>query len=358
MFIATRWVEGTELGTLIRRDGPLEPRPGGADRRADRRGAGGGPREGADPPRRQALQRDRHLGGPRLPDRLRPHQAGRHRPRGFTVAAQMLGTIDYVAPEQIEGNEADTRGDVYGLACVLYEMLIGAPPFAGETGGMAKMWAHLNAEPPSVREHRARRAPRTGRRDPARPGQAPDDRPSAAAFGAEVLAAVGEIPRAARHGPRVVARGAQRLETLRSLASLGEPGRPRAVERVRGQHDAAERDPRGAVVGGRSACRASRRRPAAVARAGLAGGVGRPGGGHEHHGCCVPPAGLPDRSCSTGMSAGLRPSKAGHAWAAIRRPAGSGSSAIRTSVRAASKPNSGVAVGLAGRPGRHRLVCP
>ena len=73
---------------------------------------------------------------------------------GLTMAAQMLGTIDYVAPEQIEGNEADARADVYGLACVLFETLIGTPPFAGETGGMAKMWAHINAEPPSVREQR------------------------------------------------------------------------------------------------------------------------------------------------------------------------------------------------------------
>ena len=47
----------------------------------------------------------------------------------------MLGTIDYVAPEQIEGNEADPAGDVYGLACVLFETLIGTAPFAAETGG-------------------------------------------------------------------------------------------------------------------------------------------------------------------------------------------------------------------------------
>ena len=66
----------------------------------------------------------------------------------------MLGTVDYVAPEQIEGSEPDARGDVYSLACVLFEMLTGEPPFAGESGGMAKMWAHVNAEPPSVREQR------------------------------------------------------------------------------------------------------------------------------------------------------------------------------------------------------------
>ena len=50
----------------------------------------------------------------------------------------MLGTVDYVAPEQIEGSEPDARGDVYSLACVLFEMLAGEPPFAGESGGMAQ----------------------------------------------------------------------------------------------------------------------------------------------------------------------------------------------------------------------------
>ena len=59
-----------------------------------------------------------------------------------------------MAPEQIEGSEPDARGDVYGLACVLYEMLTGAAPSREQTGGMAKMWAQVNAEPPSVREAR------------------------------------------------------------------------------------------------------------------------------------------------------------------------------------------------------------
>ncbi len=60
-------------------DPAREPRrrgAGGALRGADRRRAGAGPREGARPPRRQAHQRDRHRRGPRVPDRLRPGQAG------------------------------------------------------------------------------------------------------------------------------------------------------------------------------------------------------------------------------------------------------------------------------------------
>ena len=74
---------------------------------------------------------------------------------GLTAADQVLGTVDYVAPEQIEGSEPDARGDIYSLGCVLYEMLAGEAPFADQKGGMAKMWAQLNAEPASLRERRA-----------------------------------------------------------------------------------------------------------------------------------------------------------------------------------------------------------
>ena len=104
---------------------------------------------------------------------------------GLTAADQMLGTVDYVAPEQIEGSEPDARSDIYSLGCVLYEMLTGEPPFADQKGGMAKMWAQVNAEPPPVRERR-----------PDVPGaleevlgramaKAPDARPTAAAFRSE-----------------------------------------------------------------------------------------------------------------------------------------------------------------------------
>jgi len=104
----------------------------------------------------------------------------------------MLGTIDYVAPEQIEGGEPDARGDVYGLACVLYEMLTGAAPYAGETGGMAKMWAHLNAEPPSVLEKRFDVPDALDATIRSALAKRPDGRPSAAEFAAALLSAVGE----------------------------------------------------------------------------------------------------------------------------------------------------------------------
>jgi WD40 repeat protein/tRNA A-37 threonylcarbamoyl transferase component Bud32 len=59
----------------------------------------------------------------------------------------LLGTIDYVAPEQIAGEEVDGRADVYSLGCVLYECLVGEPPFRRDSE-LAAVFAHLDAEPP------------------------------------------------------------------------------------------------------------------------------------------------------------------------------------------------------------------
>ncbi len=51
---------------------------------------------------------------------------------GFTSVGQFVGTLDYVAPEQISGRPVDGRCDVYGLSCVVYETLTGRPPFQRE----------------------------------------------------------------------------------------------------------------------------------------------------------------------------------------------------------------------------------
>jgi serine/threonine-protein kinase len=68
---------------------------------------------------------------------------------GLTGTGQFLGTADYAAPEQIDGQPADPRTDQYALACVAFSVLTGTPPFTRDQP-MAVLWAHLQAPPPSV----------------------------------------------------------------------------------------------------------------------------------------------------------------------------------------------------------------
>ncbi|RAG80265.1 serine/threonine protein kinase, partial [Streptacidiphilus pinicola] len=72
---------------------------------------------------------------------------------GFTTVGQFVGTLDYVAPEQISGKPVDGRCDVYSLACVAYEMLTGAPPFRRDDD-LALLWAHQYDTPPPATERR------------------------------------------------------------------------------------------------------------------------------------------------------------------------------------------------------------
>jgi WD40 repeat protein/tRNA A-37 threonylcarbamoyl transferase component Bud32 len=67
---------------------------------------------------------------------------------GIGDDGHLLGTIDYVAPELIAGEEIDGRADVYSLACVLYECLVGQPPFPRDSD-IAVVFAHLEAEAPA-----------------------------------------------------------------------------------------------------------------------------------------------------------------------------------------------------------------
>lgn len=70
---------------------------------------------------------------------------------GVTGSSAFLGTIAYVAPEQIEGKAVDARADQYSLACLVYECLTGHRPFERETD-IATLYAHLRDPFPSVGE--------------------------------------------------------------------------------------------------------------------------------------------------------------------------------------------------------------
>ena len=71
----------------------------------------------------------------------------------LTATGQLVGTLDYVAPEQIEGRPVDGRADLYALACATFEMLSGAPPFNRDQS-LAVLWAQLSEPPPPLTARR------------------------------------------------------------------------------------------------------------------------------------------------------------------------------------------------------------
>jgi serine/threonine protein kinase len=191
VYIVTRWVEGTELGALLYRDGPMNPAAAAriaaqiADALELAHEKGLVHRDVK--PSNLIVTSEGHV---YLTDFGLARRA--ETAPGLTGADQLLGTVDYAAPEQIEGSEPDSRSDIYSLGCVLYEMLAGEPPFGSHRGGMAKMWAQVNAEPPPLRERRPEVPAALEEVVQRTLSKSPDARPTAAEFRTAVLDAVGE----------------------------------------------------------------------------------------------------------------------------------------------------------------------
>jgi len=72
---------------------------------------------------------------------------------GMTATGRVLGTTDYVAPEQAMGHKVDPRTDIYSLGVVLYEMLVGQVPFSADSQVGVAM-KHVNEELPDVQRRR------------------------------------------------------------------------------------------------------------------------------------------------------------------------------------------------------------
>ena len=67
----------------------------------------------------------------------------------LTMKGTILGTLQYMAPEQLEGKEVDARADIFAFGGVLYEMLTGRRPFEGKSQA-SLIGAILDHEPPPV----------------------------------------------------------------------------------------------------------------------------------------------------------------------------------------------------------------
>ncbi|HWF81677.1 MAG TPA: protein kinase [Streptosporangiaceae bacterium] len=156
LFIAMRYVRGGDARSLLRRIGPLP-----ADRAlgiisqvaaaldaAHRRGLVHRDVK----PGNMLLDVSRHLAGAGPADHVYLTDFGiskQAQSAGLTVTGQIVGTLDYAAPEQIEGREVDGRTDLYSLACSVFELLGGTPPFR-RSQGPALIYAHLSTAPPPL----------------------------------------------------------------------------------------------------------------------------------------------------------------------------------------------------------------
>jgi eukaryotic-like serine/threonine-protein kinase len=148
-FIVMEYVRGRSLATILTDEAPLEPARAVeigaqvADVLTAAHAAG-------------IVHRDIKPGNVMVaPDaKVKVLDFGIARAAGSTALTQtvsVLGTAAYMAPEQAAGQSADARSDIYSLGCVLYAMLAGSPPFAGEVAA-AVLHQHVNAAPRPLHE--------------------------------------------------------------------------------------------------------------------------------------------------------------------------------------------------------------
>jgi serine/threonine protein kinase len=158
LYIVMRYVEGSDLQAVLDQDGPLE-----LSRLASILSQVGAALDAAHA--RGLVHRDVKPGniliasgaGREDPDHVYLTDFGLTKRSssmsGLTTSGHFIGTMDYIAPEQIGSKPVDARTDIYSLGCVLYQSLTGDPPFDRDDEA-ALLWAHLVERPPPVSSHR------------------------------------------------------------------------------------------------------------------------------------------------------------------------------------------------------------
>jgi len=315
LFIVMRFVDGPDLRALVRAEGPLDP-----ERAAHVVAQLGGALDAAHAhglvhrdvkPANVLLGNEDHAYLTDFGLTKREASTGAQ-----TRAGGWVGTLGFVAPEQIRGERVDARTDVYALGCVLVHALTGAAPYIRESDE-ATLWAHLNAPPPTDRVPRefAGVVERALSKDPA------DRFPSAGDLGRAALAAAGRS--AVGEPERIVARGAAAPAGAATAVQGRGRRRGRAREGATHGSPAGGEDDLGETVvtardRGEGAIGTLARRPAVLAAAALVLGAGVFGavllGGEDPD--RAPGGGAP----SATQPAGLRPAEAGEPIPIASRP--------------------------------------
>jgi serine/threonine-protein kinase len=157
-FIVFEYVDGENLKSLVEREGPLPEREAVSLTLQVARALGFAHEHGLVhrdvKPQNVLLNGD---GGAKVTDFGIARSLDVH--GGLTQTGTVLGTSDYIAPEQARGSRVDAQSDIYSLGAVLYELLTGEVPFPGDNF-VAVAMRHINEPVPSVRERRPDVSPR------------------------------------------------------------------------------------------------------------------------------------------------------------------------------------------------------
>src|SRR6266851_751540 len=158
LFIAMRWVRGGDVRSLIGQAGPMPP--GRAAEIVSQVASALDAAHGRGLVHRDVKPANMLLdasSGTGRPDHIYLSDFGLSKgslqTSGLTGTGTFLGTLDYIAPEQIEGKPVDGRADEYALACAAFELLTGAPPFQRDEA-MAVMYAQLSESAPALTSRR------------------------------------------------------------------------------------------------------------------------------------------------------------------------------------------------------------
>ena len=204
LYIAMRFVDGSDLRHAIRAEGSIEP--GRAARIVDQVGSALDAAHARGLIHRDIKPANVLLGAG---DHAYLTDFGLTKRLGSSTAlsrsGQWVGTLGYVAPEQIRGERIDARADVYALGCVLFHALTGQAPYLRETEE-ATLWSHLHDPPPPASMLTPGVPESFDEVIECALAKDPDDRyPSAGDLGRAALAAAGAAPGA--EAERMVARG-------------------------------------------------------------------------------------------------------------------------------------------------------